>query len=176
MNVISRFLNALNGKKVVLSPIESIPVLPLIKILSYLDENDFLHLKVTSRSMWKNVEETKLLIPRRTITYLCINIRVHDLRKFPHAIFSIRAHSGKKTVDWILTHAGILLTIRRSFTKRKRKSRLIMGPHERNFDSLLDRIVENSMVLGLRLEKDDLEFVIEYDNEVVEAKRVSLLI
>lgn len=44
---------------------------------------------------------------------------------------------------------------------------------ERDFDLLLNRIVNNSMVLGVDLKRDDLQFVLEYDNEIVDTKRVS---
>lgn len=76
-------------------------------------------------------------------------------------------------LQWILTSEG-LLTIRRSAIRRKkRKSLLFLRRDERDFDFLLDRIVDNSMVLGVQLKRDELDFLLEYDNEVVTARRVS---
>ncbi|KAF8375225.1 hypothetical protein PRIPAC_81654 [Pristionchus pacificus] len=174
MNVLSRFIHSFRVEKGP-SPLETLPAIPLMKILSYLDENDFFHLKATSSRLWKAIEETKMTIPRRTIEYLCVNTKSAELKRFSHSICVIRAHAGKKTVEWILTHSK-LITIRRTANKNKRKSRLILTVDERDFDLLLNRIVNNSMVLGVDLKRDDLQFVLEYDNEIVDTKRVNQII
>lgn len=78
MNVLSRFIHSFREEKGP-SPLETLPAIPLMKILSHLDENDFFHLKATSSRLWKAIEETNMTIPRRTIEYLCVNTKSVEL-------------------------------------------------------------------------------------------------
>ncbi|GMT09858.1 hypothetical protein PFISCL1PPCAC_1155, partial [Pristionchus fissidentatus] len=145
------------------SPLESLPHLPLGRIIRFLNADAFNKLKRTSKTIRGRIEEINTKGPKRRIEKIGFSVDPADWPRFPSKykkpICQITAQSGEKKLEWYLTTRGRIVSVRRwaifshpFFALINTRFRHEKFPPEVTVDDVIERILRHSLWYWPRLD------------------------